>query len=404
LAAGATPAQGQVGHSGPVSRRSKRAGSRGYPKRFLSRLLRGRLGCLEELPQQQRRVLMLRTGIGGATSHGRRQVARMLRVSLRREGQIERQGVSGIRAGARHGCPALEPGAARALFAAAEAASQVEQLVPAALGTTRSPTARRRHKGTKPRQSVAAATTHVQQGAIPAPSHPSSTTLLWILIATGLFAATAVAGPTARRRARHRLATAPRATAPVPEADEIAAVGAGAAVAARKGSQAERERDIEGALAVYRRADAAGDAQGATNLGVLLEQRGDLDGAAAAYRRADERGDVNGAFNLGLLLAELGDTAGAMAALRRADVRGDAAGASNLGVLLERQGDLDGALAAYRRADERGDPNGSFNLGLLLAARGDLAAARQAYLRACDCGDDQVAQRARAALDDLASD
>lgn len=158
--------------------------------------------------------------------------------------------------------------------------------------------------------------------------------------------------------------------------------------------------DADRVLAAYRWADAAGDAQGSTNLGVLLEQRGDLEGAIAAYRRGDERGDVNGSFNLGCLLAELGDAAGAQVALQRADERGDGAGASNLGLLLERQGDLDGALAAYRRADERGDAYGSFNLGLLLAGRGDLPGARDAYRRAAHRGGAEVLEcAARAEAD-----
>jgi tetratricopeptide (TPR) repeat protein len=154
----------------------------------------------------------------------------------------------------------------------------------------------------------------------------------------------------------------------------------------------------------YRRADAAGDAPAATNLGVLLEQKGDRKGAVAAYRRADRRGDVNGSFNLGCLLAELGDVTGAVAALRRADERGDPAAASNLGVLLEQQGDLCGALNAYQRADNRGDANGSFNLGLLLSARGDLAGARAAYQRAAEKGDAEVGERARSALQELNGD
>jgi hypothetical protein len=144
--------------------------------------------------------------------------------------------------------------------------------------------------------------------------------------------------------------------------------------------------ELDAELEPYRRADAAGDPEAATKLGVLLEQRGDIKGALAAYRRADRRGSVSGSFNLGCLLAEMGEVEEAKAALRRADERGDAAGASNLGVLLERQGDLDGALAAYRRADERGDAIGAFNLALLLVGRGDADGAQAAYRRAAELG------------------
>jgi TPR repeat protein len=125
--------------------------------------------------------------------------------------------------------------------------------------------------------------------------------------------------------------------------------------------------EVDAELESYRRADAAGDAQAATNLGVRFEEKGDFEAALAAYRRAERRGDVNGSFNLGCLLAEMGDLPGAKAALGRADERGDAAAASNLGVLLEEEGDVDGALAAYRRAAERGDGAGAYNLRLLLA-------------------------------------
>lgn len=159
--------------------------------------------------------------------------------------------------------------------------------------------------------------------------------------------------------------------------------------------------EVDPELEACRRADAAGDPQGATNLGVLLEERGDLEGALAAYRRADRRGDVNGSFNLGCLLSEMGDPAGAQDALQRADERGDAAAASNLGVLLERQGNLDGALAAYRRGDGRGGAVAAFNLGLLLAGRGDHAGARAAYRRAAERDDPEVRRRAAQAEAEL---
>jgi tetratricopeptide (TPR) repeat protein len=162
------------------------------------------------------------------------------------------------------------------------------------------------------------------------------------------------------------------------------------------------EKAVDPELAACLRADAAGEPEGATNLGVLLEQRGDVEGALAAYRRADRRGDVNGTFNLGCLLAEQGDLEGARAALERADERGDAAAASNLGVLLEREGELEDALAAYRRGDERGDGAAALNLGLLLAARGDLEGARAAYRRAAERDDPEVRERVAEAEAEIA--
>lgn len=184
---------------------------------------------------------------------------------------------------------------------------------------------------------------------------------------------------------------------PRPAEGVIIELGGGAAQPPEECARLEdvlTPKHVDAELEACMRADAAGDPQGATNVGVLLEEGGDLQGALAAYRRADRRGDVNGSFNLGCLLAEMGDLPGAQEALRRADERGDGAAASNLGVLLERQGDLEGALAAYRRGDERGDALAAFNLGLLLAARGEAAGARAAYRRAAERGDPEVGERA----------
>jgi Flp pilus assembly protein TadD len=162
-----------------------------------------------------------------------------------------------------------------------------------------------------------------------------------------------------------------------------------------------RRGDDAGAEAAFRRADERGDAAGAFNLGVLLERRGDGAGAEAAYRRADERGDAAAASNLGLLLQDRGDEAGAEAAYRRADERGDGAGAYNLGVLIQDRGDDAGAEAAYRRADERGNAAGTYNLGVLLADRGDEAGAEAALRRAAAASDEQAADAATAALEEL---
>lgn len=401
----------------------KNAPQRPYSQQYLNRVLNGRAGCLETLSGQQEAVLVLRTGITGGRSFTATETARILKITRARETQLEHQGIAGITSAAKRGCPALGPAALSGLNAAAGIASQFEGIVPSALGAPATASASsgqgeaaKSGGQTSTRSSVSGTSTHVQ-GAVAAPPHSGSSTLLWILLGAGVIAASAVGTPLARRRARLRLAAAAARSAGVATngaVESAAAVSAGhiseaAALApaaalvggAAAAGLAERDPEPEDPIALYSRADAAGDAAAATNLGVVLEQRGDLEGAIAAYRRADERGDVNGSFNLGCLLSELGDGSGAMAALRRADVRGDAAGASNLGVLLERAGDVDGALAAYRRADERGDANGAFNLGLLLAARGEIDAARDAYARAEQRGEPDVQERARAALHDL---
>ncbi len=181
--------------------------------------------------------------------------------------------------------------------------------------------------------------------------------------------------------------------------------------------------DAEGterAEATYRRADAAGEAGGAFNLGVLLHQQREFAAAAAAYERAEQRGDRDAAFNLGVLLYEQGDLDGAEAAWRRCLRHQHVQAAANLGFLLQRRGDLEGAHVAkaaaerwatetlpstvetpasvsphaeltYRLADAVGEPEGAFDLGVLLHQRREFAAAAAAYERAEQRGDHDAA-------------
>ena len=168
--------------------------------------------------------------------------------------------------------------------------------------------------------------------------------------------------------------------------------------------------DLDGAEAAWRRCMSHHHAQAAANLGFLLERRGDVDGrstrrtrwpnggrlrtelphgveqpvsptehAELTYRRADEAGDAVGAFNLGVLLYKRGEFAAAAAAYERAELRGNRDAAFNLGVLLYEQGDLDGAEAAWRRCVSRHDARAAANLGFLLERRGDLDGAEAAY-------------------------
>ena len=187
------------------------------------------------------------------------------------------------------------------------------------------------------------------------------------------------------------------------------------------GASSTSVSETENAESTYRPADAAGDAGGAFNLGVLLHQRGDFAAAAAAYERAELKGNRDAAFNLGILLYEQGDLDGAEAAWRRCLSRQHVPAAANLGFLLEHRGDLEGARAAYaaaerwadaervtsgveepvsltedaelayRRADAAGDAGGAFNLGVLLHQRGDFAAAAAVYERAELRGDRDAA-------------
>jgi len=155
-----------------------------------------------------------------------------------------------------------------------------------------------------------------------------------------------------------------------------------ASVHLERGIANEAQGDMAAAERDYRLADAAGSADGALNLGLLLKRRGDRPEAIAAYRRSEERGDPRASCNLAVLLEELGDIDGAKAAYRRADERGFAGGAYGLGQLFYAEGDVDGATAANRRADELGDADGAYNLGVLLKQAADSAGAEAAFGRA----------------------
>jgi hypothetical protein len=54
--------------------------------------------CLDELPTGQRRVLVLRAGVGAAHAHSQRAVARTLDITVRRVRRLERSGLRHARA------------------------------------------------------------------------------------------------------------------------------------------------------------------------------------------------------------------------------------------------------------------------------------------------------------------
>jgi peptidoglycan hydrolase-like protein with peptidoglycan-binding domain len=170
-----------------------------------------------------------------------------------------------------------------------------------------------------------------------------------------------------------------------------------------RGKVLEKQGNLTGAQAAYRRADELGHGAAPSKLGVLLEAEGATAEAEAAYRRGDERGDAASAFNLGGLLYARGALAQAEEAFVRADQRGHGTAASNLGVLLHERGAVAEAEDAYRRADQRGCGAAAFNLGLLLEERGELHPASEAYRRAEERGDDDIVQAARTALLELSA-
>ncbi len=349
------------------------------------------MGCLAAIAPRQARALSLRTGIGVRRKYSLAETARALRVSIRRELQIERSAVAALTRADRHehcagGAHATAAAPAGVLLAGAPAFGSPQQASPAGATAVSAAFATR----TEPRRASGKGGAPAVSGAalVPPLPHPGTgyLTLVAYLILALLLAA-AVAALVRRWRSRMAPAGLPGGWGH-PGKEVAASWGLGP-----PGSPA--------AIAAYRAADKRGDPAAASNLGVLLEQQGDVAGALAAYRRADERGDPNGALNLGCLLAERGDVPAAIAALRRADKRGDPTAASNLGALLEQQGNTYGALAAYLRADARGDAKGALNLGTLLARQGDLAGARDAFRRAGQRNDPQVSEQARTALRQL---
>lgn len=327
--------------------RHARAHSGPFTERYLRRTVLSLRGCLTSITPQYARDLILRTGVGIKRSYSRRRVARMLRVNLRREGQIEREGVLALRTAAGDGfCAASRnAGTKRGLLTETVEASLLAGVLPAPLltgapqsGGRRTPHRAARRGPGRARHAVSSAS-----AGLPLPRPGSSSADLLLLLAA--LGATALLAVVARQRMlRTNLAPAPRTP------QETLAAYRGAPLAGDLIAAA----GLRGAVATLRRADERGDPAGAAGLGVVLEQQGDLDGALEAYRRADERGNIHGTLKLGALLAQRGDPVGAIAAYRRADERGNAVGSLNLGRLLAEQGDPADAKDAYRRAIERG--------------------------------------------------
>ena len=112
-APGALPGQGTSGSlpystggstgSGSASARADRPAQRRRENRRLQRSVRNLQGCLSSVDGLDRRVLVLRTGLGGRPSSSRQSVARRLGVSQRRVARAERSGLKSLRGAARGG-------------------------------------------------------------------------------------------------------------------------------------------------------------------------------------------------------------------------------------------------------------------------------------------------------------
>jgi hypothetical protein len=403
-----------VSGKGNLKPPNKNASAKAW-NRYLRRLVRALGGCVSSLAPQAQRIIMWRTGHGPGRGESEKQVARRLGTSLRRERKLESQAAQALRAAAAGRCgqapvsvsvgsallAGTPPDVLEDLAGGAEAGQAVQtgtsSSAPGHLSQPKAAGSGGPKSGTRPSVTI-------QKSALPSLPTPGSG-FPWLLLLAAL-AAVALMLAVSRRsvvltyvetsRQRRRAGSAHRgmqvgagsadtagdAAAAGTAAHDAAAAGAAAAgpgavstaaspldalagwVAAGeakrpaspidRGQQLEAQGDLAGAMAIYRQADADGDAQGACRVGGLLERHGDVEGAIAAYARADERGDSEGSACLGMLLAERGSLAGALDALERADRRGDAVGAFNHAVLLDEQGDMRGAVAAFRRAHERG--------------------------------------------------
>jgi hypothetical protein len=130
-----SPRRGARGRSGGAAVAAhERATSRGVRRRErrLRRTVRRHWACLDALPSLERRVLVLRSGLGPPRARTRAPVARALHLSTRQMGRVERRGLRRLRGLARGGCgdgQAMRPptmssevpvdGPGRAAFAAA---------------------------------------------------------------------------------------------------------------------------------------------------------------------------------------------------------------------------------------------------------------------------------------------
>ena len=397
---------------------------------------------------------MLRSGLGLRHSYTREEVARILRVTLRQEGRLERQATTDLTNAPARGRCSNPAGSARAavLNTVNALLALTRQAPPTGKNRVSSVSSGRRRarpgSGSPSTPARQPANPNVKSASITAP-HTGGLDPFLLALALGLAAGLAavlwlLAG---RRRLQPGVA-------PVPAAAPQLSVGTAGSSAARRlragagsltgalnpGRAGQFARALAAAIgltalreiAVNRRRDrraAVMERRGAHRLALppSPEQHPEHEPAEDAAAASAAANGVAGrdvaaifagtrigageaapapspstepltglaagveAFELGGALAEKGDLAGAEAAYRRADGQGHPAAASNLGVLLEQRGDIAGAEEAYRRADERNDPTGAFNLATMLAERNDMLGAEEAYRRADHRGDASAA-------------
>jgi hypothetical protein len=404
--------------------RDRERGQQRLTQDQLERLVLRLGGCLASVTPRQRQLLALRSGFGLDRAYNEAQAARILRVSLGRERQLEQAAATSLEQASRMSACGQGWSSLSAIAVASVGAPL--EIVQRALGLGQSPTASassgskpaasQRVTSRRPHQSVPPPHELAQhQGGNPVASASKSAVistpgdggLHWLLLVAAIVALT-IAGVVVLTLDRLQPETGPAITLPgwpprrprlSPLVGALAALPRSARAATRRPRPDDGEATAASAPASEAEPDATeisespagpaapddaqlADAEAAFNLGGVLAERGDFEGAQALYRQADELGHAAGAFNLGVLLEHANHWVAAEAAYRRSDERGNALAAFNLGVLLDDRGDFDGAEAAYRRADQRGDASGAYSLGNLLAEKGDLAGAERAFHRA----------------------
>ncbi|MFJ4873262.1 transcriptional regulator [Streptomyces sp. NPDC088757] len=136
-----------------------------------------------------------------------------------------------------------------------------------------------------------------------------------------------------------------------------------------------------------RQAAEAGHSQAMVLLGHICMTAGNRLEAFEWYGRAAQDDDADGLTNLAILLEENGDSRGAERAAAQADVVvGDTATLENLIELREERGDHDGAEAAAQHGADAGDPGYLEHLTRLREGRGQTTEAIRLAKRAADAG------------------
>lgn len=208
------------------------------------------------------------------------------------------------------------------------------------------------------------------------------------------------------------------ATSAEPNADEVAAMRAGAEAgqpAAQYWYGLYKERDVHAraeAAEWYRRAAAQGHREAELRLAQMLERAIGIPGDPAEARRlyagAADDGIAVAQFNLAVMLEEgrggMRDVEAAVTWYHAAAVQGHGRAANNLATLLAKgdgvEADREAAMAWYRIAAQRGVDDALYNLGVLYLNEPyrDIASA-QAWLRlAAARAGGHVAALARAGL------